>query len=55
LPLLLTIPFDRRIAEAYSRGKMVVEELPEWRQQFIDLFGRIEQIITISKEAVCAN
>jgi MinD superfamily P-loop ATPase len=55
LPLLLTIPFDRRIAEAYSCGKMVVEELPEWRQQFIDLFGRIEQIITSSKEAVCAN
>lgn len=55
LPLLMTIPFERRIAEAYSRGNMVVEELPEWRQRFIELFGRIEQIVNRSKEAACAN
>ncbi|NLX18571.1 MAG: P-loop NTPase [Desulfobulbus sp.] len=55
LPLLLTIPFDRRIAEAYSRGKMMVDELPEWRQQFIELFEKIEQIVKENKEASCVN
>ena len=56
LPQLMTIPFDRRIAEAYSCGTMVVEVLPEWRQRFIELFVRIEQIITSSKEAAaCAS
>jgi MinD superfamily P-loop ATPase len=45
LPLLLSIPFDRRIAEAYSRGKNIVEEFPEWRQQFRELFRKIETII----------
>ncbi|MBU1566098.1 MAG: ATP-binding protein [Proteobacteria bacterium] len=46
LPILLTIPFDRRIAEAYSRGKNIVEEFPEWRQRFTELFRKIEVIIT---------
>jgi MinD superfamily P-loop ATPase len=52
---LLTIPFDRRIAEAYSRGTMIVEELPEWRQRFIELFHKIETIVHESKAAVCAK
>ncbi len=45
VPVLMTIPFDRRIAEAYSRGELMVEALPEWRQRFVDLYGRIESII----------
>lgn len=55
LPLLLTIPFDRRIAEAYSRGKLVVEELTEWRQRFSELFHKIETIVHESKAAVCVK
>jgi MinD superfamily P-loop ATPase len=55
LPLLLTIPFDRRIAEAYSRGKLVVEELPEWREKFIELYQQIETIVTRSTAAPCVN
>ncbi|MBU1565265.1 MAG: ATP-binding protein [Proteobacteria bacterium] len=45
LPVLLTIPFDRRIAEAYSRGKNIVEEFPEWRERFMELFRKIEAIV----------
>ncbi len=45
LPILLTIPFDRRIAEAYSQGKNIVEEFPEWRERFMELFRKIEAII----------
>jgi MinD superfamily P-loop ATPase len=45
LPILLTIPFDRRIAEAYSRGETMVEALPEWEPKFLRLFADIEAII----------
>jgi MinD superfamily P-loop ATPase len=56
LPILLTIPFDRRIAEAYSQGKNIVEEFPEWRERFCDLFRKIEAIINGRCEAVsCAK
>jgi MinD superfamily P-loop ATPase len=37
IPILLEIPDDRRIAEAYSRGRLVVEELPEYRGLFESL------------------
>ncbi len=56
LPVLLTIPFDRRIAEAYSRGKNIVEEFPEWRDRFVELFQKIAAIIDEKSEAVsCAK
>ncbi len=42
LPVLLEIPFDRKIAEAYSRGRMIVEEMPEWREKFRELFSQIK-------------
>jgi MinD superfamily P-loop ATPase len=34
IPLLLTIPLDRRIAVAYSDGVPLVEALPEYRARF---------------------
>lgn len=34
IPILLEIPDDRRIAEAYSRGQLVIEALPEYRTHF---------------------
>src|SRR4030066_54258 len=34
IPMLLEIPDDRRIAEAYSRGELVVEALPEYLAHF---------------------
>jgi hypothetical protein len=42
---MLEIPFDRSIAEAYSRGELIVECMPEWKERFIDLYSRIEAII----------
>jgi MinD superfamily P-loop ATPase len=44
LPVLMEIPFDRRIAEAYSRGELIVEKMPEWKEKFIGLYQRIEVI-----------
>jgi MinD superfamily P-loop ATPase len=41
VPLLLEIPDDRRIAEAYSRGDIIVDALPEYRSLFEELWKRI--------------
>ena len=45
LPILMEIPFDRRIAEAYSRGKLIVEEMPEWKERFKKLHLHIQEIV----------
>ena len=45
LPILMEIPFDRRIAEAYSKGKLIVEAMPEWKERFSELYLRIEKIV----------
>ena len=44
VPVLMEIPFDRRIAEAYSRGEMIVEVMPEWKERFLELYNSIEKI-----------
>ncbi len=44
LPVLMEIPFDRGIAEAYSRGELMVEVMPGWRERFRGLFDRIVEI-----------
>jgi MinD superfamily P-loop ATPase len=41
IPILMEIPFDRQIAETYSRGKLLVEELPDWKPKFIRLYDEI--------------
>ena len=43
IPVLLTIPLDRRIAGLYSRGQTLVEAMPEWRQHFQDVFDLIRE------------
>lgn len=42
LPVLMEIPFDRKIAEAYSKGKLIVEVMPEWKEKFLELYRKIE-------------
>jgi MinD superfamily P-loop ATPase len=49
LPVMLEIPFDRAIAEAYSRGELIVDCMPEWKERFIELYRRIEDITLNSK------
>ena len=41
IPILLRIPMDRRIAEAYSEGRLWVEALPEYRQPLRDLLREV--------------
>ena len=45
IDILIEIPDDRRIAEAYSRGVMAVDALPEYEAPFCLLYERILQSI----------
>jgi MinD superfamily P-loop ATPase len=49
MPILMEIPFDRKIAETYSKGEMLVEAMPGWKGRFKDLFHQIEEIISHRK------
>ena len=44
IPILMTIPWDRKIAEAYSRGTPLIETLPEFRNKFSKLHKEIERL-----------
>lgn len=55
IPILLEIPDDRRIAETYSRGELVVEALPEYRGHFLRLWERMTTMQDTATEAVHAN
>ncbi len=43
IPILMRIPLERRIAEAYSEGIPLVEALPQYREKFVALYERIRQ------------
>jgi MinD superfamily P-loop ATPase len=45
IPILMRIPLDRRIAEAYSDGGTLVDTLPEYRERFQSLYAAIERLV----------
>jgi len=45
LPILMEIPFDRQIAETYSRGELIVEAMPEWKEKFLELNEKIKALV----------
>jgi MinD superfamily P-loop ATPase len=45
IPVLMEIPFDRRIAELYSRGVPFTEEMTEWRARFQMLLESMEGLV----------
>jgi len=52
LPILMEIPFDRKIAESYSRGEMFALALPEWKARFREL---AETIATLTGKGTGAK
>lgn len=42
IPILLEIPFQRKIAELYSRGIPFTSKMPKWRDEFQTLFNEIK-------------
>lgn len=45
IPVLATIPFDRKIAEAYSRGETMIATDPAAQSIFLDLFAAVERAL----------
>lgn len=45
IPILMEIPFDKKIAQIYSKGEMIVDRLPEYKEKFQILFGKIRQLV----------
>ncbi|NLC76412.1 MAG: P-loop NTPase [Clostridia bacterium] len=53
IPILLRIPFDRRIAQAYAQGRLLVEVLPEWQSRLQRLWESVEG--GLCSERTCSN
>ena len=45
IPILLEIPYQRRIAELYSRGVPFSLEMREWKKQFQALYSEIKGLV----------
>ncbi len=45
IPVLMEIPFDKRIAEHYSNGAVIVDTIPGLKSRFSDLFEKISHIL----------
>jgi len=45
VPILLEIPFQRRIAELYSRGIPFSLEMREWKEKFQTLFNEVRELV----------
>ena len=43
IPILMRIPFSKEIAMAYSKGKLIIEQFPEYKQRFKDLFNLVNE------------
>lgn len=52
IPILMEIPFDRQIAEAYSKGEILVESAPEWKDRFRALYRDIGEQVRKNMEQV---
>ena len=44
IPVIMEIPYDRRIAELYSRGIPFTAEMNEWRGRFRELLEAVEEM-----------
>ena len=45
IPILMEIPYERSIAEAYARGELIVDVMPAWKDRFLQMYKRIKQLI----------
>jgi MinD superfamily P-loop ATPase len=43
IPLLLEIPFSKKIAELYSRGVPFISEMTEWKEKFLEILDTIKR------------
>lgn len=45
IEVLMRIPFDKKIARAYSQGKPIIEDMPVLKNDFQDMYKKIEKLI----------
>jgi len=43
IPILQEIPFERKIAESYSKGIPLIKEFPEYKEKFLKIYQEIMQ------------
>ncbi|MCP4722205.1 MAG: P-loop NTPase [Desulfobacteraceae bacterium] len=51
IPILMEIPFDRRIATAYSKGELIISCLPEYKEKFSRLYDQIKTLVAQRRQA----
>jgi MinD superfamily P-loop ATPase len=45
IEVMLEIPNDRKIAESYSKGVMIIEAMPDYKQKFLKLYEDIKRMV----------
>ena len=50
IDILAEIPDDREVAEAYSRGQLACEALPQYQRLFSELLEKVESAVTAAAE-----
>ncbi len=43
--VMMEIPFSKEMARAYSKGVLIIDQMPEWKEKFSDLFEKIKTIV----------
>ncbi len=51
IPVFTAIPDDRRVAEAYSRGELVAEAMPEYEHLYAAILGETENALNQAQAA----
>lgn len=49
IPILFQLPNERRIAQAYSRGKLALEAIPQLKGQFLDLHAQLRELAAMPR------
>ncbi len=47
IEVILDIPNDRKIAEAYSQGVLMIDSIPAYKERFLELFEAINEKLTV--------
>jgi len=52
LEILLRVPEERAIAEAYSRGETLADARPEWRDDLVAMYDRIVELVAMQPSSI---
>lgn len=48
LPVIMTIPLDREIAQVQNRARLIARELPGWQEKFCTLFDSVKKCMEVA-------